>query len=206
MSFLVSKEVPASLKNNKHNKRMKKKKKKSWIILVSLWTFFLAVTFTWLTRLFLHNIRSVIISFILLIFIIFIGIIFDLIGTAVTAAEEKPFHAKASKRIYGAKKSIYLVRHADQVANFCNDVVGDITGIVSGVIGAVIIINLSFVNPGLNEVYLSILMAGIISALTVGGKAAGKTLAIKRPTEVVFYVARILTALEKLYFWRNAKR
>lgn len=193
------------MKNNKKYYK-RRKKKKSWIILVSLWTFFLAITFTWLTRLFLHNVTSIVISFILLIFIIFIGIIFDLIGTAVTAAEEKPFHAKASKKIYGAKKGIYLVRHADQVANFCNDVVGDITGIVSGIIGAVIIINLSSINPCLNEIYLSILMAGIISALTVGGKAAGKTLAINSPTEVVFYVARLLTALERLYFWRNIRR
>ena len=193
------------MKNNKtHYKR--RKKKKSWIILVSLWTFFLAIAFTWLTRLFLHNVTSIVISFILLIFIIFLGIIFDLIGTAVTAAEEKPFHAKASKKIYGAKKGIYLVRHADRVANFCNDVVGDITGIVSGIIGAVIIINLSSINTCLNEIYLSILMAGVISALTVGGKAAGKTLAINSPTEVVFYVARLLTALERLYFWRNIRR
>jgi CBS domain containing-hemolysin-like protein len=148
----------------------------------------------------------VIISFILLIFIIFIGIIFDMIGTAVTAAEEKPFHAKASKKIYGAKKSIYLVRHADQVANFCNDVIGDISGIVSGVIGAVIIINLALGNPEVNEIYLSILMAGIISAVTVGGKAMGKFLAINKPTEMVFFVARFLTTFDRIYFWRKNKR
>ncbi len=190
----------------KNSKRVKRRRKTSWVILVSLWTFFLAVTFTWITRLLLHNLRSVIISFILLIFIIFIGIIFDMIGTAVTAAEEKPFHAKASKKIYGAKKSIYLVRHADQVANFCNDVIGDISGIVSGVIGAVIIINLALGNPEVNEIYLSILMAGIISAVTVGGKAMGKFLAINKPTEMVFFVARFLTTFDRIYFWRKNKR
>ncbi len=165
--------------------------------------FFLAVTFTWTSRLLLHNLRSVIISFVLLIFIILIGIIFDLIGTAVTAAEEKPFHAKASKKIYGAKKGIYLVRHAEQVASFCNDVIGDISGIVSGVIGTVIIINLSLGVPGVNEIYFSILMAGAISAVTVGGKAAGKSLAINKPTDVVYFVARLLTAFDKVYFWRK---
>jgi len=150
--------------------------------------------------------RSIIISFILLIFIIFIGISFDMIGTAVTAADEKPFHAKASKKIYGAKKGIYLVRHADQVANFCNDVIGDISGIVSGIIGAVIIINLALGNPEVNEIYLSILMAGIVSALTVGGKAMGKFLAINKPTDIVFFVARFLTTFDRIYFWRKNKR
>jgi CBS domain containing-hemolysin-like protein len=152
------------------------------------------------------NLRSIIISFILLIFIIFIGISFDMIGTAVTAADEKPFHAKASKKIYGAKKGIYLVRHADQVANFCNDVIGDISGIVSGIIGAVIIINLALGNPEVNEIYLSILMAGIVSALTVGGKAMGKFLAINKPTDIVFFVARFLTTFDRIYFWRKNKR
>ena len=185
--------------------KRKKKKKNLWVILVSLWTFFLAIIFTWISRLLLHNLRSVAISFILLIFIIFVGIIFDVIGTAVTAAEEKPFHAKASKKIYGAKKSIYLVRHADRVANFCNDVIGDISGIVSGIIGTVIIINVSLLAE-FNEVHLSILMAGVISAATVGGKALGKVLAINKPTDVVLFVARILTAMDRIYFWRKTNR
>ncbi|RJX23636.1 MAG: hypothetical protein C4554_10185 [Dethiobacter sp.] len=189
------------------NKRLKRKRKASlWVIIVSLWTFFLAITLTWITRSLLLNLRSIIISFILLIFIIFIGISFDMIGTAVTAADEKPFHAKASKKIYGAKKGIYLVRHADQVANFCNDVIGDISGIVSGIIGAVIIINLALGNPEVNEIYLSILMAGIVSALTVGGKAMGKFLAINKPTDIVFFVARFLTTFDRIYFWRKNKR
>lgn len=186
----------------KHSKRAKSRRKTSWVIFISLWTFFLAVTFTWLSRLLLQNLRSVIISFVLLIFIILIGISFDLLGTAVTAAEEKPFHAMASKKIYGAKKSIYLIRHADQVASFCNDVIGDISGIVSGIIGTVIIISLFRGIPGINELYASILMAGIISAITVGGKAAGKSLAINKPKAVVFFVARLLTAFDRIYFWK----
>ncbi|NMB41577.1 MAG: hypothetical protein GX996_06555 [Firmicutes bacterium] len=187
----------------KHNKQAKRNRKTSWTIFISLWTFFLAVVFTWMSRLLLYNLRSVIISVILLILIILIGIIFDLIGTAVTAAEEKPFHAKASKKIYGAKTGIYLVRHADQVASFCNDVIGDISGIVSGVIMTVIIINLSLRSPGINEIYFTILAAGTISAVTVGGKAAGKSLAINKPTDVVFFVARLLATLEKICFWKK---
>ncbi|MGI6309035.1 MAG: CNNM domain-containing protein [Dethiobacteria bacterium] len=184
-------------------KQRKRKKNKRWVILVSFWTFFLAIAITLVTRALLQNLRSILVSFILLIFIIFMGIFFDVIGTAVTAAEEIPFHAKAAKKIYGAKKSIFLVRHADLVANFCNDVIGDISGIVSGVIGTVIVINLVQGNPKLSEIFLSIFLAGIVSALTVGGKALGKSLAIHRPTNIVLFVARFLTTLERIFTWKR---
>lgn len=190
--------------NKKQKKRQQKRKKtRHWVIFVSIWTFFLAVTLTWVTRALLQNLRSIWISFILLFLIIALGIFFDLIGTAATAAVETPFHAKAAKKIYGAKKGIYLVRHADLVANFCNDVIGDISGIVSGVIGTIIVVNLVRRNAGLNEILLSIFLAGTVSALTVGGKAFGKSLAINRPTDLVLFVARFLTTFERIFSWKR---
>ncbi len=192
--------------DNKKRQRQQSKRKKTrhWVILISIWTFFFAVTLTWVTRFLLQNMRSYLISFVLLILIIALGIFFDLIGTAATAAEETPFHAKAAKKIYGAKKGIFLVRHADLVANFCNDVVGDISGIVSGIIGAIIVVNLVQRNAGLNEIFLSVLLAGIVSALTVGGKAFGKSLAINRPTELVLFVARFLTTFERIFMKKRS--
>jgi CBS domain containing-hemolysin-like protein len=188
----------------KISKRDRKRRKTYlWVIMVSFWTFFLAIIFTWVTRSLIENVQSIIISFILLIIIIFIGIFFDMIGTAVTAADEKPFHAKAAKKIYGAKRGIYLVRNAEQVANFFNDVIGDISGVVSGVVAAVIIINLAAGVPELSEIWLSVLLAGLVSALTVGGKAVGKYFAINHPTDIVFVSARFLTALDRLFFWRK---
>ncbi len=166
----------------------------------------MAAGFALVTRFAISEIDSIIISFAILFLIVFVGVFFDTLGTAVTAADEKPFHSKAAKKLYGARRGIFLVRHADQVANFCNDVVGDISGVVSGVIGAVIIINLvAFYGDslGLGELLLSVLLTGLISALTVGGKAIGKNLAITRSTEVVWWLARVVTTLEKLYFWKN---
>lgn len=183
-----------------------KRKTHLWVVLVSFWTFFLAIIFTWVTRSLIQNVESVIISFILLIIIIFIGIFFDVIGTAVTAADEKPFHAKAAKKIYGAKRGIYLVRNAGQVANFCNDVVGDISGVVSGVVGGVIIINFAAGVPELSEISLSILLAGIVSALTVGGKAFGKYFAMNHSTNIVSLVARFLTTLDRFIFFFRMKK
>ncbi len=189
------------MSNNKQ--AIRKQKTVRWIILASVWTFFLAVGFAFITRVLVQSINSTIISFVILFAIILLGITFDTIGTAVAAADETPFHSKASKKIYGAKKGIYLVKNAEKVANFCNDVIGDISGVISGVIGAIIIVNLALVTPGLNELFLNILLAGLISAMTVGGKAFGKYLAINYSTEVVFFTARLLTTFGKLSIWNK---
>ena len=179
-------------------RQLKRGRTVRWAIIASIWTFFLALLFALITRFLLDNIQSIIISFVILLFIISIGVISDTFGMAVAAADERPFHAKAAKKIPGAKQAIYLVRNADQVSNFANDVIGDISGVVSGVAGAVIILNLVIRTPGLGELYLSILLTAMIAALTVGGKAVGKSLAISRPNDLVFFVARFLTGLERL--------
>ena len=49
---------------------------------------------------------------ILCIIFIGIGIIFDIIGVAVTVADENEFHAKATKKVEGAKTSIKLINLA----------------------------------------------------------------------------------------------
>ena len=85
----------------------------------------------------------------LLILALFIGlgILFDIIGVAVTAADPRPFHSMAAHKEKGAKEALKLLRNADRVSSVCNDVVGDICGIVSGATGAVIVARLQ---KGLN--------------------------------------------------------
>ena len=50
-------------------------------------------------------------SIIILIAVILIGIVFDIIGVAVTVAEEGHFHAKATKKAKGAKTSLKLIKN-----------------------------------------------------------------------------------------------
>ena len=69
---------------------------------------------------------NVFLSVIILIAVVLIGIIFDIIGIAVTIAPEEDFHAKATKKAEGAKTSLNLIKNATKVANFCADVIGDI--------------------------------------------------------------------------------
>lgn len=128
---------------------------------------------------------AVLLSFVLL------GIVFDVIGVAVTAADPRPFHSMASHREKGAEEALFLIRNSDKVSNFCNDVVGDICGIVSGTTAAVIVAHLQR-SLTVSSVLLSIAVTALISGLTIGGKAIGKNIAIDCCTAVVFRAGRIM--------------
>lgn len=165
---------------------------------VGILTFFLTISLSVLFQ--LTQARTAFwVSVFVLVTVVFLGIIFDVVGTATTAASEKPFHAMATDRVAGAKKAIELVRKADQVANFCNDVVGDICGTVSGSISAALVINF-VANHNLTPYgdLISLLVVGLLSATTVAGKAAGKSFAIKKSTVILLKVAFFLEKLEVL--------
>ncbi len=149
------------------------------------------------------------VAFMILSLIIFIGILFDLIGIAVASAREKPFHAMAAKKVKGAKIAIRLIKNAGPVANFCNDVIGDICGIVSGAAGAIIIIQLSK-TQNINVPLFSILLSAFVASITVGGKAIAKEIALAKSKEIVYQVAKILYSInEKIeigFLFRSRKK
>ena len=129
----------------------------------------------------------------LLILGIFIGlgIVFDIIGVAVTAADPRPFHSMAAHKEKGAREALNLLRNASHVSSVCNDVVGDICGIVSGTTAAVIVVRLQEA-LNLRTVLISVAITALISGLTIGGKALGKTFAMKQSTKVVYWAGRVL--------------
>lgn len=130
-------------------------------------------------------------AFVVLVCFILMGIIFDIIGVAVTAADERPFHSMAARKTPGARQALHLIRRANQVSSFCNDVVGDICGIVSGATGAVIVTQLQQA-LNLRTVLISVGVTALVSGLTIGGKALGKTFAIQKSTKVVYWAGRVL--------------
>ena len=71
-----------------------------------------------------------------------------------------------------------MVRNAEKVSSICNDVVGDICGIISGATGALIVTHITAGTDGATKVLVSLLITGLISAGTIGGKAAGKGIAV----------------------------
>ena len=134
-------------------------------------------------------------AFVILFAIVLLGIMFDIIGVAVTAADEKPFHAMASRKVSGARESLKLLRNSDRVSSICCDVVGDICGVVSGAasatIAALIIASANFGWPQIVTLGMSALVAG----MTVGGKAIGKGVAIGSATKIVQTVGKIIYVL-----------
>ena len=167
-----------------------------WVLLISMWTFFLAIIISIIAENSVKNL-GIIFSFLVLLFIIIIGIVFDTIGIAVTQAEEKPFHSMAAKKIDEAKMAIKLVRNGPMVSNFCNDVVGDISGIISGAVGSVIIYKFVDSYGIKNLSILTIFATAFIASVTVGGKALGKSVAQIYHEDIVYQIAKILNFMEK---------
>ncbi|MDW7651841.1 MAG: hypothetical protein SCK29_03500 [Bacillota bacterium] len=182
-----------------------------WVITITIWTFILAILLSIVTQLLFAGVESFFVALFILLVIIFVGILFDMIGIAATAADEVPLLAKAAKKTAGAREALYLIRNADRFSNFCNDVVGDIAGIISGVLSAFLVLRL--ITSGFLQAHplFSIIATGLVSALTVGGKAVGKTVAIERSTEILLTFAYILTKVEaflpgQLFFGRALPR
>ncbi len=189
---IVKEDVPHKRRKMKvkSSHTLRRKVSVSWIITTILLTFFLSVSITVVTSSLLGNVAMTV-AFLILLTIVFLGIIFDILGIAVTTAAEAPFHAMASNRVRGAAESIRLIRNAEKVSNFCNDVVGDICGIVSGATGSFIASQL-VTNYSLPSLLTSLFVTGTVSALTVGGKALGKTIAINQCNQFVFYIGKFL--------------
>ena len=171
---------------------------RKWVRFITFWTLVLSVGISFLSDAFVSGVPAVVAT-LLLLCIIAIGIIFDIIGIAVTAAEVKGFHAMGANRVPSAEYAIALIRNADKVSNFCNDVIGDICGIVSGAVGAMIVFRVLQTFGFLNDTLLSVLFTGAISATTVGGKAIGKSISITYAQEIVLFCAGLIRRIAGLF-------
>ena len=175
-----------------------------WVVTIFLATIFVSGFISFISDVIMES-SSIIVAFLILLAIVFVGIIFDVIGVAVTSADEKPFHSMAARKVPGGLEAIRLLRNAERVSSICNDVVGDICGVVSGsasaTIAAQVLQNFQFTWP---EV-ISLAMSALVAGLTVGGKAIGKTFAINSCIQIVSGVGRILHVLHRLpeLFKRN---
>jgi Mg2+/Co2+ transporter CorB len=168
-----------------------------WVLFITFWTFVLAIGISVVAENLVQNL-DVLFAFIILLIIIFIGILFDVIGIAVTAASEKPFHAMAANKIDEARIAIKLVRNSSQVSNFCNDVIGDISGIISGAVATSIVFRLILIVGIADGTILTILLTAFTASLTVGGKGVGKSIAEYHHEQIIFQVAKVVNFAEKL--------
>lgn len=174
-------------------KEKAKQRQQKWVLTVVLLSFALSIAMSFLTSIFVES-AGLFLALVALIVLVLIGIITDVIGTAVTSAEDQPFIAMASKRISGAKQALRLIRMAEKVSSLLNDVVGDIVGIVSGSAGSVIA--LSLVRLGMPGTVASVLIAAFTSAFMIGGKAYGKGFAIENSAKIVLQVGKVMAMFE----------
>ena len=136
-------------------------------------------------------------AILILLLVIFIGIIFDAVGVAVTIAEPSDFHAKATKKVDGATKSIKLIKNGTKVASICADVIGDICGVLSGAISAMISIRI-IENYSVSS-NIQFIVSALVAALTVSGKAFGKNIAKKESTKIVHFVGIVIDKVSKIW-------
>ena len=169
-----------------------------WVVTIFLVTIVVSGAISLLSDLIMSG-STMPVAFLILLVIIFIGIVFDVIGMAVASADEKPFHSMAARKVPGAQEAIRLLRNAERVSSICNDVVGDICGVVSGAasatIAAQILSKFEFTWPQI----VSLLMSALAAGLTVGGKAIGKSFAVNSCTTIVHTVGRILHTANQIF-------
>ena len=164
----------------KTNKKGNKNSNLKWTITVLILTFLLSLLFSYISTEPISRL-NLLPATIILIVVILTGVFFDIVGVAVTVAGEDSFHAKATKKIGGAKT--------------CNDVIGDICGVLSGSIAALISVKITtFYELSFN---IQFLIGAIVASLTVGGKAVGKNIAIKNCEIIVDKVSKILNIFSK---------
>jgi hypothetical protein len=186
----VSKSDPSASKKER-NKTIR------WVVTIFLVTILISGTISFVSDIIMDN-STIVVAFLILLAIVLIGIIFDVIGVAVTSADEKPFHSMAARKVPGGLEAIRLLRNAERVSSICNDVIGDICGVVSGsasaTIAAQILQNFVFDWPRV----VSLVMSALVAGMTVGGKAIGKTFAINSSTKIVHGVGRTIYAFGHL--------
>ena len=188
------------MKNTLDNKKSPKSKPGiNWAVKATFISFFMTIAFSLFSELIVRSAPVYISAFIVLLLVI-ISIIFDMIGTAMASAEQAPFVAMSSRKVRGAKEVLGLIKNTDKVCSICNDIVGDICGIVSGAATSAIIYNVVIaknISSSLMEMIFTIFFSAIVACLTIGGKAFGKTIALKRSKDILLLVGVFLSLFKK---------
>ena len=186
-----------NLKNltKKQEKKYKKIVNWNWIIKISLLAFIISLVFSGASETLIPNV-NIVIGIILLIVFIFLGVLFDIIGVSVTTADEKVFNSMSARKVRGASLAVTFKKNAEKVSSFCNDVIGDICGIISGSAGAIISASLS-IKLNCNVLYVSLIVTSFVAALTIGGKALGKSYAINKSNIILFRFAKTVSLFYK---------
>ena len=184
-------EIRPSQQSEKKQKKQPKKKRNLWSVKITVVSFFVSAFISFLSELTASS-EHIIVTILLLFFLILCSILFDGIGVASTSCDMTPFVSMASRKVYGAKTALWLVKNNEKVSNVCNDVIGDIFGIISGACAAAITLKLVADMDQTWQKLVTVSISGVVSALTIGGKAVLKNIAIKNSKEFIMFIARLI--------------
>ena len=166
----------------------------AWVSLITVISFALSVVMSYISNEALAS-AGTILSFAVLLLFIALGIVFDMIGVASTSAIREgvsldggtPCARCARGGLDGAKR-----REGFQHLQRCG---GRYLWHYLCATGALIVAHItSGVSAGL-KVAVSLLITGLVSALTIGGKAAGKGIAVMCSGKVLALCGRVLSVL-----------
>lgn len=191
----------AAVRNLKVQTRRKEKLKKErvdkkWIIEIFIMAFAISFALSFVSELTLPKV-PLWAGFILVIFFILLGVLFDMVGVSVTAADEKVFHSMNSRKVKGAAVAVKFKKNADKVSSFCNDVIGDICGVISGSAGVTIAVSLSRITH-LSSLIVTLLVTAFIAAFTIGGKAIGKSFAINKANIILYEFSKVVSVFYRV--------
>jgi hypothetical protein len=179
----------------KKEKINKNKTEWNWIFKVVLISFTLSIVMSYVSTTTIPNINIIAGTVVTLLFI-GLGILFDIIGVAVTSADEKVFNSMSARKIKGASLAVKMKKSAPKVSSLCCDIVGDTCGIISGTATATIATNLSKIT-NLNILLVTLLSSAIAASLTIGGKAIGKSFAMNKSNIILYEFAKIISIFDK---------
>ncbi len=186
---------PSSSKQKKEDDKQVKKpqKRNTWFVKALFLTLILSFTFSLISELVIGN-APLAVAYLLIVLLVVIAVVTDMIGTAAAACDIEPFLAMSARKVKGSKMAVRLAKNAEKVSSVCADIIGDICGIVSGACGSAIVVK-QFVDG--TSIFVSVLFSAVIAAITVSGKAFGKTYAMTNSNKIIFAVARVLSVFKK---------
>ena len=177
------------------DKSKKRDKNSSWIFIIIILSFIISFGFSFISETILPGV-NIALGIVLILVFILIGAIFDMIGVAVASANEAPFHSMASQKVRGASLAIKMIKNANKVSSFCNDVIGDICGIVSGSAGVAVALKISNY-LGSDILITTLFITAFIASLTIGGKAIGKKTALNNNVSIINTFSKVLSIFVK---------
>lgn len=189
-------ELKNLLVQNRRKEKVKKEKVNvKWIVQIALISFTISFGLSFVSEIAIPNL-SVLWGILLTLAFVFVGILFDIVGVAVTGADEKVFHSMNSRQVKGSKVAVLFKKNADKVSSFCCDVIGDICGIVSGASASAVSVGLA-ATFNWNLLIVSLTVAAVVASLTIGGKACGKSFAINKSDVILYEFAKIISIFYK---------